>query len=65
MDNGLPAAYDQNAPYAPVDFTPPVASLLPGNTAGLLEKLGFMDWFSMWYNILMRLLQNLKAMLTL
>lgn len=62
VENGLPAAYDISSPYADLDFMPPVAGLLPGKLPNLLTKLGFMDFISMFYNIIFRFLQSIKSM---
>ncbi len=61
VNNGAPALYDPAAPFADRDFTPPVAALMTEKTAGLLTDLGLMDWFSMWFNILLRMLMNLRS----
>ena len=62
VDNGLAVAYNTNEPYADVDFTTPIADLLPGGAMRLVQKLGLTDWFSLWYSIIAKLIQNFKAL---
>ena len=62
VNNGLKTAYNAAEPYADLDFTPPVANLLPGGAMSLVQKLGLTDLFSLWYSIIAKLIQNFKAL---
>lgn len=60
MDNGAPAAYDAESPYAPLDFNPPAAELIPANVANLLKKLGVWDFINMLLRILKQFANTIK-----
>ena len=61
VKNGDPVPYDADSPFSDLDFAPPVSDYLPGGAAGLLKKAGFLDWFSMWFNILLQFMKNLRS----
>ena len=63
VDNGEPVAYDADAPYADVDFTPAVNALLPEGIAALLQKLGVVDLLRVLFTVMLALLRNLKNMI--
>ena len=60
VDNGAPAAYDAESPYAPLDFNPPAAELIPANVANLLKKLGVWDFINMLLRILKQFANTIK-----
>ena len=60
VDNGAPAAYDAESPYAPLDLNPPAAELIPANVANLLKKLGVWDFINMLLRILKQFANTIK-----
>lgn len=60
VDNGAPAAYDAESPYAPLDFNSPAAELIPANVANLLKKLGVWDFINMLLRILKQFANTIK-----
>ena len=63
VQNGAPAAYDAEHPYCDVDFTPALGETLSDGTVGLLKKLGLFDFFSLYFNIFLKIMETLKATL--
>ena len=63
INNGAPAEYNPEQPYADVDLVSGVASLLPGNLASALQKLGVLGFLNMMFRIMLSLLRNLKNMI--
>ena len=62
-NNGAPAEYNANEPYADVDLVSGVANLLPGNLAAALQKAGVLGFLNMMFRIMLSLLRNLKTMI--
>ncbi len=60
VNNGENAAYDAENPYAPLDFNPPAAELIPANIANLLKRLGVWDLINMLLRILRQFAYTLK-----
>ena len=60
VENGEKAAYDAENPYAPLDFNPPAAELIPANIANLLKKLGVWDFLNMLLRILRQFANTIK-----
>ena len=62
VKNGAPAQ-PAGEPYADADFVSPVASLLPAGLHDVLKKAGLMGWLDLWFALLTRLLDSVRAML--
>ena len=63
--NGEPAAFDPENPTCAADFIPPLGEKLGAFPTELLKKLGLFDWFSLLYNLMLRLLDAFRTSLAL
>ena len=61
LQNGVPAAYDTDAPYCDLRYTPVIYDTLPGGLIKVLKFFGLYDVFRMLFDIFRHLAARIKT----
>ena len=61
LQNGVPAAYDTDAPYCDLRYTPVINDTLPGGLIKVLKFFGLYDVFRMLFDIFRHLAARIKT----